>query len=309
MKLLFLGTPDYAVPSLARLAAEHEVVGAVAQPDRPAGRRGRPQPPPVAEFARARGLRLFQPEKPGRKELIAELAALQPELAVVIAYGHILRPALIDLAPRGMLNAHASLLPKYRGAAPIQRAILAGEIETGVTVQKVVLEVDAGDVLLQEKTSIGAEETSGGLFARLSELSAECLSRAVKLIESGQAVFVKQDPAAVTHAPKLTKEEGRAGWSRPADWLARAARAFNPWPTLYATLPGGRGLKILAARAEPESASAEPGTILVASGADFLVATGADALRLITVQPDGKRPMPAAEFLRGARLAAGARLG
>ncbi|HOX06893.1 MAG TPA: methionyl-tRNA formyltransferase [Planctomycetota bacterium] len=311
MKLLFLGTPDYAVPSLRRLAAEHEVVGVVAQPDRPVGRRGAAEPPPVARLARELGLRLFQPEKPGRRAFAAELGALGAELSVVIAYGHILRPALIDLAPMGMINAHGSLLPRYRGAAPIQRAVLAGEAETGVTVQRVVLEVDAGAVLLQERLAIGPEETSGELFARMAGLSAEALSRGVRLVESGRAVFLPQDPAAVTFAPKLTKEEGQADWSRPAAHLARAARAYNPWPTLHTKLPDGRGLKILRAREEPGAVPAglEPGAVAAASGADFLVACGAGLLRLTEVQAEGKRPMSAGEFLRGARLAPGAGLG
>jgi methionyl-tRNA formyltransferase len=274
----------------------------------------------------------------GRRAFAEELRALGAELSVVIAYGHILRPALIDLAPRGMLNAHGSLLPKYRGAAPIQRAILAGETETGVTVQRVVLEVDAGAVLLQERLAIGPEETSGELFARMAELSAAALSRGVALVESGRAVFAPQDESAVTFAPKLTKEEGRADWSRPAAELASAARAYNPWPTLQTKLPDGRALKILKARAEGQAtdyrpqatgtesiqpsghavpvacslqpvASPVPGTVLAASGSDFLVAAGAGALRLLEVQAEGKRPMTAAEFLRGARLAPGARLG
>ena len=323
MKLLFLGTPDYAVPSLRRLAAEHEVVGVVAQPDRPVGRRGRAEPPPVAALARELGLRLFQPERPGRRAFVEELRPLGAELSVVIAYGHILRPALIDLAPAGMINAHGSLLPGYRGAAPIQRAILAGETETGVTVQRVVFEVDAGAVLLQERLAIGPEETSGELFARMSGLSADALSRGVRLIESGRAVFTPQDESAVTQAPKLTKEEGRADWSRPAEELARAARAYNPWPTLQARLPDGRGLKILRARPvsssefrvpgsmdrQPGTRNPEPGTVLASSGSDLVVATGSGALRLVEVQVEGKRPMAAADFLRGARLAPGARLG
>lgn len=307
MRLLFLGTPEYAAPSLRRLAAEHEVVAVVSQPDRPAGRRGRPQPPAAAALARELGLRLFQPERPGRREFAAELAALRPELAVVVAYGHILRPRFIALAPAGTLNAHGSLLPAFRGAAPVQRAILAGATETGVTVQRLVREVDAGDVLLQERTPIGPEETAGELSARLAELSAECLSRAVRLVESGGAAFRPQDAAAVSFAPKLSKAEGRADWSRPAPWLARAARAFNPWPTLHAKLPGGRLLRILAARAEPAPAgvSPAPGQVLAASSEGLLVAAGDGALRLVTVQPEGKRPMPAADFLRGHRLRPG----
>jgi methionyl-tRNA formyltransferase len=231
-----------------------------------------------------------------------------------------------------MINAHGSLLPRYRGAAPIQRAILAGETETGVTVQRVVPAVDAGPVLLQMKLAIGPEETAGELFVRLAELSAEALARGVRLIESGAAAFAPQDESAVTLAPKLTKEEGRIDWSRPAEQLARAARAYNPWPALGCRLPDARALRILRARAEEgcqvsgvgcqleggsqpsltpktRNLNTEPGTVLVASGEDFLVATGAGALRLVEVQVEGKRPMNSAEFLRGARLGPGARLG
>jgi methionyl-tRNA formyltransferase len=310
MRILFLGTPDYARPSLERLAAEHRVVGVLAQPDRPVGRRGAAEPPPVARFAAERGLRLFQPERPRGAELRRELAALGAELTVVVAYGHILRQWLIDLAPAGTINAHGSLLPAYRGAAPVQRAILAGETATGVTVQKVVLEVDAGPVLLAERIPIGPEETAGELLARLAGLSAELLSRAVRLIESGGAHFTEQPHAAATFAPKLTKEEGRLDWARDAAWLARAARAYNPWPTLQTRLPGGRLLRVLAARAEPApEAGGAPGTVLAAGNAGLLVRAGDGALRLVAVQAEGRRPMPAGEFLRGARLAAGDRLG
>jgi len=310
VRLLFFGTPEYALPSLERLAAEHEIVGVVAQPDRPAGRRGQPAPPPTAAFARRRGLRLLQPERPRGREFRREVETLGAELAAVVAYGHILRPWLIELPPAGTLNAHGSLLPAYRGAAPAQRAILAGETETGVTVQKVVFAVDAGPVLLAERTAIGPEETAGELLGRLAALSAELLSRAVRLVESGSARYAEQPQAAASHAPKLTKEEGRLDWSRDAAYLARAARAYNPWPTLQARLPGGRLLRVLAARAEPAPEStAVPGTVLESAGDRLLVRAGGGALRLVAVQAEGRRPMGAAEFLRGARLAAGDRLG
>ncbi len=306
MRILFFGTPDYALASLERLAAEHDVLGVVAQPDRPAGRRRGPVPPPTARFARERGLRLLQPEKPGSGEFVAEISSLGAELGVCVAYGHILTERVIDLPAHGTLNAHGSLLPRYRGAAPVQRAVLAGETETGVSVQKMVPAMDAGPVLLAERVPIGPEETSGELLGRLSTLSAECLSRAVKLVEAGKAEYLEQDECQATSAPKLTKEEGRADWTRDAEHLARAARAFNPWPTLCARLPDGKLLKILTAR--EESGSGGSGTVLAAAGEDFLIACGAGALRLLTVQAEGKRPMTAADFLRGARLTAGDRL-
>ena len=307
MRILFFGTPQYALPSLERLADEHQVVGVVARPDRPAGRRRGPVPPPTAEFARERGLYLLQPENPGSREFIAEATGLGAGLFVVIAYGHILKKRLIDLPEHGTLNAHGSLLPRYRGAAPVQRAVLAGETETGVTVQRMVPAMDAGPILLAEKTPIGPEETSGELFDRLSELSAECLSRAVKLVEIGEAEYVEQDESEATPAPKLTREEGRADWTKSAAHLARAARAFNPWPTLYTKLPDGRLLKVLAAR--EAGGSGRPGEVLAATGEDFVVACGEGALGLVRVQAEGKRPVTAADFLRGSRLAAGDRLG
>jgi methionyl-tRNA formyltransferase len=311
MRLLFFGTPEYALPSLRRLADEHQVVAVVAQPDRPVGRHGKSVPPPAAALARERGLRLCQPERPRGRAFRREIEALGAELAVVVAYGHVLRPWVIELAPAGMLNAHGSLLPAYRGAAPVQRAILAGEAETGVTVQKVVAEVDAGPVLLAERTAIGPDETAGELLERLSGLSAELLSRAVRLVELGQARFVEQQHSAASFAPKLSKEEGLADWSRGAVYLARAARAYNPWPTLRTRLPDGKGLRILAARAEPTptGGAAGPGEVLAASGGDFRVGTGDGVLRLVTVQAEGRRPMAVGDFLRGARLAAGERMG
>jgi methionyl-tRNA formyltransferase len=309
MKIFFLGTPDYALRSLERLAREHEIVGVLAQPDRRIGRHGKTVPPPTATFARERGISLFQPERPRGKSFRREIESLGADLAVVVAYGHILRPWIINVCPHGMINAHGSVLPAYRGAAPIQRAILDDCTATGVTVQKVVLEVDAGPVLLVEKTTIGAEETSGQLFARMAGLSAEALARGVGLIESGKADYAEQDHAAATYARKLTKEEGLADWSRPAEKLARAVRAYNPWPTLYTRLPDGRRLKVLVASAQAGGEKVPTGTIVAAEGADLAVRTGDGVLRLLSVQAEGKRAMDAADFLRGAPLATGDRLG
>jgi len=309
MKIFFLGTPDYALRSLKRLAAEHEIVGVLAQPDRRVGRHGKRVPPPTAAFARQKGIRLFQPERPRGKEFRRELESLDADLAVVIAYGHLLRPWLIDMCPQGMINAHGSILPAYRGAAPIQRAILDGCTETGVTVQKVVFEMDAGPVLLVEKTAIGPEETSGQLFERMAALSAEALSKGVALIESGEAEYVEQDHQAASYAAKLTRDEGEADWSRSAVRLARAARAYSPWPTLYTRTPDGKLLKILSARATRDGGDQDPGEIVSASGRGLCVQTGDGVLELLRVQAEGKRAMEAGDFLRGAHLVGGDRLG
>ncbi len=307
MKILFLGTPDYALRSLKRLAAEHEIVGVLAQPDRRIGRHGKTVAPPTAAFARENDIRLFQPERPRGKSFRKEVESLGAELAVVIAYGHLLRSWLIDMCPHGMINAHGSILPAYRGAAPIQRAILDGCTETGVTVQKVVFEMDAGPVLLIEKIAIGPEETSGQLFERMAGLSAEALARGVGMIESGDAEYAEQDHSAANYAQKLTKEEGLADWSRSAEELAQAARGYNPWPTLYTCMPDGKLLKILAAL--PETGEGEidavPGTVLSAKKGDFSIQTGEGVLHLLSVQAEGKRAMDAADFLRGAHLATG----
>jgi len=207
------------------------------------------------------------------------------------------------MCPHGMVNAHGSVLPAYRGAAPIQRAILDGCTETGVTVQKVVFEMDAGPVLLVEKTAIGPQDTSGQLFGRMADLSARALVKGVQLIAAGKANYLEQDHSAATYAHKLTKEEGAADWILGAAKLVLAARAFNPWPTLYTRMPDGKLLKILAARAEPAGGEGlRPGAVAAAEGEDFLVATGDGLLRLIEVQAEGKRAMSAPDFLRGARI-------
>jgi methionyl-tRNA formyltransferase len=307
MRILFLGTPAYALTSLQRLAALHQIVGVVSQPDRHSGRRGHLQSPPVAVFAREQGIPLLQPENLRNPEFRAQIENLRADLGVVIAYGHIMPRWLIEAPTLGIINAHGSLLPRFRGAAPIQRAILSGDTQTGVTVQQVVFEMDAGPILLKEPTEILPGETSGQLFTRMQELSVVALERAVELIDSGKAVFSPQDPAAVCFAPKITREEGIIDWSRSALFLERAARAFNPWPALHTRMPGGKGLKILAARAESGDPGAPPGTVLE-HHEELPVATGEGLLYLTRVQAEGRRAMAVRDFLHGKPIKSGDRL-
>jgi len=315
MRLVFLGSPSFATPVLrALLASPHEVSGLVTPPDRPRGRgRGVPASP-LAELARERGVRTLRPKTTKDPAFVRELAGLEPEVLAVASYGEILRRDVLDLAPHGALNVHASLLPRWRGASPIQHAILAGDEETGVSVQRMVLALDEGDVLLAERTPIGSEESAGELLERLAELGGGALVRALDALQEGRARFLPQDSGGVTYAPKLKKEDGLVDWSRSAEELARFVRAMTPWPGARARCPDGRELVLL--RARPVSGSpgvaagrAPAGTAIVAAGGAFLVATGRGALELQEVKPAGRAAMTGAAFLRGARLAPGERLG
>jgi len=308
MRLVFLGSPPFGTAVLRALAASaHAVLAVVTPPERPQGRGRALRPSPVARIAREHGLALVQPATTKDPAFARELGALEPEVLVVASYGEILRRDVLELAPRGALNVHASLLPRWRGAAPIQRAILAGDAETGVSVQRMVLALDEGDVLLEERTPIGREENAGELLERLAELGGRAIVAALDLLQIGRATFTPQDASRATYARKLAKEEGLLDWSRPAEELARVVRAMTPWPGARTSLPDGRELGVLAARVA-EGFDAAPGTL--ADSRDALrVATGAGGLELLTVKPAGRAAMSGAEFLRGARLASGARLG
>ncbi|HMP58872.1 MAG TPA: methionyl-tRNA formyltransferase, partial [Gemmatales bacterium] len=244
MRLLFMGTGTFAEPTLALLLAtpRHSVVGLVTNPDRPAGRgktlelqRG------IKTLAQQHQLEIYQPESVNTPEAVQRLGAFQADLFVVAAYGQILKPEVLAVPPRGAINVHASLLPKYRGAAPIAWAIWHGETETGVTIIRLTPSLDAGDMLEVVKTPIGPRETTGALEARLAELGAQAALAVIDRLEQGEVAGRPQDPAAVTRAPKLTKDHGRLDWSRPADLVARQAYAMQPWPTAYADLPRPSG--------------------------------------------------------------------
>ncbi len=307
MRAVFMGTPEFALPSLEAVAERCELVAVVAQPDRPQGRGQRLAPPPTARWARERGVELLQPEKIRSPELASRLRAIAPEIVLVVAYGKILPPELLEIAPRGYLNVHASILPKYRGPAPIQWAIARGERETGVTLMRIGEGLDDGPMLLQRRCEISDDDTGGSLTERLARMGGEILREGLPLLERGELEPVPQDPALATLAPKLRREDALLDWRLPAQLLRDRVRAFQPWPSAIARLPGGGGLKISASSVE--AGDGAPGELLDdAAGGGLVVATGRGARRLIEVQPEGGRRMRAESFLAGHPLPAGTRL-
>ena len=310
MKIAFLGTPEFAVAPLDALArAGHEVACVVAQPDRPAGRGQALREPATKAWARARGVPVLQPEKVRDGRLAAELRALAPDLLVVVAYGRILGDDLLTLAPFGAVNVHASLLPRWRGAAPIQWALAAGDLETGVTLMHMDAGLDTGDILLQRVLPIAPDETSATLHDRLAALGAAAIVEGLPLLEAGRRLTpVRQDGACATLARIIEKEDGRLDFARPAAELAARVRAFTPWPGAFTTL-GGRLLKVHAARALPGGPGLAPGEVS-AGGDGLLVGCGAgSALLLAEVQLEGKKRLSAADFVKGQPVAAGTVLG
>ena len=309
LNLIFMGTPDIAVPALRALHhAGHRVGLVITQPDRPAGRGRKLRRGPVAAAADALGLAVLQPRRAAdARRAMAELA---PDLLVTMAYGQILPPPLLELAPLGAVNVHTSLLPRLRGPAPINRAILRGLSETGVSTMYMDQAMDSGDIILQAATPIADQETAGSLFDRLAVMGAGLLVRTLEAMAAGAAPRIPQDHSQATYAAPLTKAEGRVDWRRPAAELDRHVRGMDPWPAAYSTLDG-RMLKLYGpTRVLPEAGGA-PGQVLARSWDDgeLVVACGQGALALGQVQAAGKRRMAAGEFLRGARLAAGVVLG
>jgi methionyl-tRNA formyltransferase len=303
VRVLFFGTPDFAVPSLRALVGEgFEVVGVVTRPDRATGRhRSRVSPSPVKAAALAEELPVLQPERPADPEFVARARALAPDISIVVAYGHILTQALLDVPPQGSLNVHASLLPALRGAAPIQRAILEGLTETGITIMRMDAGMDTGPILHQVATPIAPDETGGELAVRLAELGAEALIEALTLLEETGLEPRPQDHARATLAPKLRREEERLDWSCPAEDVARKIRAFDPAPGAW-TWCRNRELKLFGARARPEAGAA--GTVLAAGDA-LLVACASEAVEVAEVQPAGRARMTARAFVNGRGIAAG----
>jgi methionyl-tRNA formyltransferase len=305
MRLVFLGTPAFAVPSLEALAAAgHEIAAVVSQPDRPRGRGQHDAAPPVKEAALRLGLPVYQPERVRRPEAVEYLCALAPQAMVVVGYGQIIPQVVIDIAPLGILNVHASSLPKYRGAAPIQWAIARGETRTGVTIMRIDAGLDTGDVLVQAETAIGPEEGAVELGARLARMGAPLLVEALAGLASGKIVPQKQDPSQATSAPILKKEDGRIDWRRSADEIHNLVRGFQPWPGAYTTF---RGQSLHIWRARTSGASYPPGVI--ASVKPVRVGCGAGSLELLEVQLQGRKRMPASDFANGQRLLENERLG
>ncbi|WP_406678233.1 methionyl-tRNA formyltransferase [Moorella sp. ACPs] len=309
MRLVFMGTPEFAVPSLkALLNSSHEITGVVTQPDRPRGRGKKLQPPPVKEAAAVAGLPVSQPIAMKEKEFLTRLKQWQPEVIVVVAFGRILPREILDLPSKGCINLHASLLPRYRGAAPIHRAVMNGETETGVTTMWMVPQLDAGDIILQEKLPIGPDATTGEIHDRLAVMGAELLEHTLDLVAAGQAPRQPQDEALATYAPPLKPEEEMINWAQPADNIYNLIRGLNPWPGAY-TLRAGERLKVYGARILDAAATGVPGQVVAVTGEGFVVQAGRGRLLITAVQPQGKRIMPADAYLRGYPLATGEVLG
>lgn len=310
MNVVFYGTPDFAVPALTRLLdSPHRVAAVVTQPDRGRGRGQRVSESPIKRTATARGARVLQPERLGDGAFLATLSALEPDLAIVAAYGRML-PDPVLAAPRlRTINIHPSLLPKYRGAAPVQRAIIAGETETGVTIMRLVREMDAGPTFARRTRPIAPDETSDVVEADLARLGADLLLEVIDALAAGTAVERAQDHAAATLAPRLSREDGRIDWRAPAAAIHNRVRGLHPWPHASAVLDGARYLiHRTAVVAYPGADTAAPGTLVEASGDRLLVATGhGGALAILEIQPEGRRRIGARAFLAGRRWSPGRR--
>ena len=311
IRIVFMGTPEFAVPSLrALVAAGYRVAAAVSQPDRPQGRKRILAPTPVKAAAEELGIPVLQPERVRRPEAVEAIAAYRPDLIVTAAYGQILPKALLDLPRLGCINVHGSLLPKYRGGAPIQRAIMNGETVTGVTIMYMAEGLDTGDMISKVEVPIEPEDTAGTLFGKLSEAGADLLVRTLPDIIAGTARAVPQNDAEATYAPNLTREDERLDWSRTARELCNQVRGLVPFSGAFTMLNGEvfKVWKCRPAEAPDGAADALPGTIR-AEGGRLFAAAGDGWLELLEVQPAGKKAMPAAEWLKGVRLHPGAAFG
>jgi methionyl-tRNA formyltransferase len=310
VRLVFFGTPDFAVPTLERLIeSDHELVAVVSQPDRGRGRGRSVKPSPVSALALEAGLPLLRPLRVGEPEVVAALRDARPELGVVVAFGQFLPRSVRELTARGyLINAHASLLPRHRGAAPIAHAILAGDRETGISVMRVEREMDAGPVALVRRLAIGEEESCGELSQRLARLAASAIADALEAVAAGRVEWTPQDDGQATVAPKIEAADARLDWREPAPALVRRVRAMAPAPGAHTHLDGTR-LLVLAARAEGGTVDRPPGTVRVKPGEPLRIATGEGWLRPLRLQRAGGRALDVDDFLRGRPLADGARLG
>ncbi len=309
VRVVFMGTPDFAVPCLDRLVADgHDVVAVVTQPDRPKGRGQKLAASPVKATAAAYGLPVLQPERIRTAEFLATVAALRPEVIVVVAFGQFLPNEMLALPPLGCVNVHASLLPRYRGAAPIHWAVMNGETVTGVTTMLMDTGMDTGNMILKAAIPIGPDETTGEVHDRLRELGAAVLSETLALLAAGTAPRTPQDDAAATYAPLLTRAVERIDWRRPATAIHNLVRGLNPWPGAYC-LHDGKVLKVW--RSEPVTTAevcGQPGRVIAAGDAGAVVAAGAGAVRLTEVQPENRRRMSMGEYVRGYGLTVGGTL-
>lgn len=308
-RILFMGTPVFAEPALSLLLEQgYPLIGVVTQPDRPQGRGRTLLPSPVKVCAELHHVSVMQPERIRDEAFIAIFRQLSPDLVVLAAYGQLLPKEIIDQPPLGCLNIHPSLLPKYRGAAPINWAIINGEKTTGVTIMQMTEELDAGDIILQEETPIQGGEAFDQLHDRLSRLGAELLLRAIEMTVSGTAHRVPQDGAAATYAPRLKKEDGLLRWDEDGEPIVNLIRGLSSSPGAFAIL-NGKKLKILRARAELAETSMAPGTIIIHKGTGMKVSSANGWVHLLEVQLENKKRMPVEDFLSGYRLKTGALFG
>ncbi|HEX8552735.1 MAG TPA: methionyl-tRNA formyltransferase [Abditibacteriaceae bacterium] len=303
MKLIFMGTPALAVPSLEMLHAEHEILCVVTQPDKPAGRSKTPQPSAVKTWALEHGLAVAQPERARNEEFVEEMRALEPDAMAVVAYGQILPRSLLELAPRGCVNAHFSLLPRWRGAAPVQHALISGDRVTGVTTQWMAEKLDSGDVIVRRELEILPGETTADLWNRLTPFGAETLRDTMRLIEAGNAPREPQNEAEITWAPQLSREDGRLDWTQDARALENRVRGTNPWPGAWTTFRGAT-VKIWRARAEERPCCAA-GELCTTDA--VRIGCGQGSLVLEEIQPEGRPRMKPLDWARGARLEKGDR--
>ena len=309
LRIVYFGTPEFAVPGLlALIGSSHDVVGLVSQPDRPRGRGHKLQPTPTKLVADAAGVPVLQPLKVKDPAFRSAVAALSPDLGVVAAYGRLIPDAVLAVPRLGMINIHASLLPKYRGAAPVHRAIIDGERETGVTIMRVVTELDAGPMFATAHRVIGRDETTPEVERALAALGASLALRVIEQIANGDATEVEQDHDRATYAAKIERHEGTIDWSLPAARIHNLVRGLQPWPLVTVTVDGVR-CRIHRSALTDETTSATPGAVTAAANGVLAVATGDGAvLRILEIQPEGKRVMPVRDFLSGHAVAVGTSL-
>lgn len=305
MRVVFIGTGEIGLPVLRWLlhSKEHDLVAVVTQPDKPVGRDQRIQAPPIKAALTDSAIAILQPERIKREQAVEEIRAHRPDVIVVMAYGQILPAAVLQIPRVACLNLHASLLPRHRGAAPIQAAINSGDAMTGITVMYMDEGLDTGDILLKSSITIAADETGGSLHDRLAEIAPPALADALTQLDAGNAPRVPQDRAQATHAPKLEREHGQIDWSEPAKEIERKIRAFNPWPGTFAILRDEAGreqkLKIFSADFPNETRTVAPAEVYVSAAGDFFIGATDGALRLGEVQLEGKKRMNATDFVRG----------
>lgn len=304
MRIVFFGTPGLAVPSLKAVAAAHEVVAVVCQPDRPQGRSKKPLPPATKVWAEENGLEISQPTKLNDGIFEGWLRNQAPELCVLVAYGRILKQAILDVPRHGFLNMHPSLLPRHRGPSPIQTAILEGDAETGATIMRLDAGTDTGDMLLHETIPIEGDDTTESLAKKLAKLGAESIMEALNLVEGGAASFEKQDESLATHTKIYKKEDGRILWEMRAPNIHNLVRAFIPWPVAHCRFKGDT-VRIRKTRVVDTEEQKPPGTVLKVNKSDIVVAAGEGALAIEVIQASGKKAMPMADFLRGNAIEAG----